>query len=110
LIVAANLQDASRADGKSDCYIFKAEARQPRPSREMWSHLSNKGWLYRNRTGDTMKYNFKLYIVLAFTALIIVVGAYSATKWDSTRNRGGFDVYYTAAWLVRSNQSPHLYD
>jgi hypothetical protein len=57
-----------------------------------------------------MKYNFKLRIILAFIALIIVVGAYSATKWDSTRNRGGFDVYYTAACLVRSNQSSHLYD
>jgi hypothetical protein len=57
-----------------------------------------------------MKYNFKLRIVLAFAALIIVGGAYSATKWDSTRNRGGFDVYYTAACLVRGNMSSHIYD
>jgi hypothetical protein len=57
-----------------------------------------------------MKYNFKLRIILAFAALIIVGGAYSATKWDHARNRGGFDVYYTAACLVRGNLSPHLYD
>ena len=57
-----------------------------------------------------MKWDFRLRIVLAFAALIIVSGAYSAAKWDHARNRGGFDVYYTAACLVRGGMSTHLYD
>ena len=49
-------------------------------------------------------------VVVVFAAFTILVGVYSATLWRSSETGVDFSAYYTAACLVRSNMSVHIYD
>ncbi len=57
-----------------------------------------------------MKPAFKLRLVLASTALILLAGTFSLRYWSRAEKASSFSVYYTAACLVRSNLNLHLYD
>jgi hypothetical protein len=52
----------------------------------------------------------KFRILVVFVAFTTVAGVYSATLWRSSETGVDFSAYYTAACLVRSNMSVHIYD
>ena len=49
-------------------------------------------------------------IVAAVTTITILLGIYTAKKWSPSETATDFYVYYTAASLVRSSMSLHIYD
>lgn len=57
-----------------------------------------------------MATNVKFRIVAVFAAFTILLGVYSAKFWPPSETGMDFSVYYTAACLVRSNMSMHIYD
>jgi hypothetical protein len=57
-----------------------------------------------------MATNVKFRIVAVFAAFTILLGVYSAKFWPPSETGTNFSMYYTAAWLVRSNMSMHIYD
>lgn len=46
----------------------------------------------------------------AFAVFTTLLGVYSARLWDPYETGSNFSMYYTAACLVRSNMSVHIYD
>lgn len=52
----------------------------------------------------------KFRIVVVLVAFTTLMGVYSATLWRSSETGVDFGAYYTAAWLVRSHMSAHIYD
>lgn len=57
-----------------------------------------------------MKANLKFRIVAVIAAFTILLGIYSAKFWPSSEYGTNFQMYYTAACLVRNHQSIHIYD
>ena len=57
-----------------------------------------------------MTANLKFRIVAAIAAFTILLGIYSAKFWPSSEYGTNFQMYYTAACLVRSHLSIHIYD
>ncbi len=54
---------------------------------------------------------FVARIVLVLAALILLRGIYSEIRtWKGYEEESDFPVYYTAAWLVRTDLNVHLYD
>lgn len=57
-----------------------------------------------------MATNVKFRIVAVFAAFTMLLGVYSAKFWPPVENASNFGIYYTAACLVRSGMSMHIYD
>ena len=57
-----------------------------------------------------MAKNVKFRIVAGVVPFAFVLGIYSAKFWPSNETGTNFQMYYTAAWLVRSGMSVHIYD
>jgi hypothetical protein len=57
-----------------------------------------------------MATNVKFRIVAVVAASTILLGVYSAKLWPPYETGFDFSMYYTAACLVRSNMSMHIYD
>lgn len=57
-----------------------------------------------------MQANLKFRILSVIAAITILLGIYSAKFWPSSEYGTNFQMYYTAACLVRSHLSIHIYD
>ncbi len=64
----------------------------------------------REERGDSMASNLKFRIVAVVAVFTILLGVYTAKFWPTSENGTNFEMYYTAAYLVRSNMSVHIYD
>ena len=60
----------------------------------------------RGQTVMNLKFRI-LAVVVVFTTLL---GLYSARLWPASQTNSNFEMYYTAAYLVRQNMSVHIYD
>lgn len=52
----------------------------------------------------------KFRIVAGFVAFTLLLGVYSARFWAASETGTNFEMYYTAASLVRSGMSTHIYN
>lgn len=57
-----------------------------------------------------MASNVKFQVVAAVAVFTILLGVYTAKFWGRSETGTNFEMYYTAACLVRSNMSTHIYD
>ncbi len=57
-----------------------------------------------------MASNVKFRIVAVVAVFTLLLGIYTAKFWPSSETGTNFEMYYTAACLVRSNMSVHIYD
>lgn len=62
------------------------------------------------QAGHSMARNLKFQAVAATVVFTILLGVYTAKFWRSYETGANFEMYYTAACLVRSNMSAHIYD
>lgn len=57
-----------------------------------------------------MASKLKFPIVAALAAFTLLLGLYSAKFWSRSEVGTNFQMYYTAAWLVRDGMTVHIYD
>lgn len=57
-----------------------------------------------------MATNVRFRLVAVVVVFTTFLGIYSARSWDKYEKGTNFDMYYTAACLVRSGMSVHIYD
>ncbi len=57
-----------------------------------------------------MAARIRFHILAAFVAFTMLLGIYTATLWSPSETGTNFQMYYTAACLVRSGMSTHIYD